>query len=355
MAMKLGVIYEPQGANPYYRAVIPLQALERLGHTVVWPTRVSSIPMRDFLDCDLVHCYRRLDRIDDLRTLSQHGVAISFDNDDNFEVAEMGSRGTGLAGHRRNQQVFREILATTRLADVTTTPSELLAERYRAAGARRVFAIENHLSREMLKIDTVHKQDGVLVGWVAGREHKLDLERVPITSALKRLLETHSDLRLLTVGVRLPLQNERYEHIPEVAFHDLLETIAHIDIGIAPLADTAFNRSRSNVKLKEYGSVGAAWLASPVEPYRALGEKEGGLHVGDDEWFAAIDELVRDARRRNRLGKRALKWARAQTIDRFASDWTNAFGVAIAMAGQRCEHGQTSRQARSRTVRPFTR
>jgi glycosyltransferase involved in cell wall biosynthesis len=328
-------MYEPKGANSFYRAVIPLQELERRGHSVVWPTAVSTVPMREFLGCDLVHCYRRLDRMADLRKLSEHGVAVSFDNDDNFEAVEMSNRGGGLKAHLHNQEAFREILSMAQLADLTTTPSELLAERYRQAGARHVAVIENHLSREMLSVDRVSKRDKVVVGWVAAREHKLDLDRLPIVQSLKRLLETHPEMRLLTIGVRLPLHSERYEHVPKVPFHDLLQAIGGVEIGIAPLADTAFNRSRSNVKLKEYGSVGAAWLASPLPPYLGLGEKQGGQLVSDGGWFAAIDELLHDERKRKRLAKRALKWATTQTIERFASTWENEFRAAIQTAERR--------------------
>ena len=67
--MKLGVIYEARSSNAFYRAIVPMQALEQRGHTVVWPTRVTDAPLKEFSSCDLVHCYRRIDRIDDLRKL----------------------------------------------------------------------------------------------------------------------------------------------------------------------------------------------------------------------------------------------------------------------------------------------
>jgi hypothetical protein len=333
--MRLGVIYEPHATNSAYRATMPMQVLEQRGHTVVWPTKATEVPVREFLACDLVHCYRRTDRLADLRALSQRGVAISFDNDDDYAAAEVSDRGKGLEGRRRNQQLSREMSSAARLADLMTTPSAPLAERYRAAGAENVTVIENHLRREMFGFGSRAKHDGVVVGWVAGREHKLDLERVPVADAFSRLLEVHAELRVLTIGVRLPLHSQRYEHIAEVDFGDLLKLTGRIDVGVAPLADTAFNRSRSNVKLKEYSSGGAMWLASPVGPYRELGEQQGGALVADDEWFAAIDTFLCAPRKRKRLARRALKWAQAQTLDRHAQLWENAFLDAIERARHR--------------------
>jgi hypothetical protein len=333
-------MYIPSLANAYYRAVIPLQELEQRGHTVVWPTKPDSVPLREFLTCDLVHCYRRTDRLADLRALSERGVAISFDNDDDYSAAEVGDRAEGLKGRRENQHVHREIMQAAKLADLMTTPSRPLAEGYCTGGIDNVVVIENRLRRDTFGFGSRSKHDGVVVGWVAGREHRLDIERIPIVDALRHLLEAHPQLRILTVGIRLPLDSARYEHVAGVKFHDLLKATSRMDIGIAPLADTTFNRARSDVKLKEYGSGGAMWLASPVGPYRKLGEKEGGLLVGDDDWSTAIDALVRSPRRRRRLASRALKWAKAQTIDHHVDKWEDAFLGARERADRRL---QTSR------------
>jgi glycosyltransferase involved in cell wall biosynthesis len=332
--MRLGVIYQPGSPNAQYRAIIPMQALEQRGHAVVWPTKPNIVP-REFLQCDLVHCYRHMSRIEDLRRLSARGVAISFDNDDNFVAAEISAQGTGLDAHRQNKRIAREMRQAAMLADVTTTTSELLAESYRVAGADNVVVIGNHLPSKMSAFGSKAKHEGIVVGWVAGGEHRLDLERIPIAQALERLLETHPQLRVLTVGERLPLHSPRYEHIVSVPFIDLLKITSRMDIGIAPLADTAFNRSRSDVKLKEYSSGVTTWLASPVGPYRELGEKQGGSLVGDDDWFVAIDELVRNPRKRKRRAKAALKWAKAETIEHYAADWESEFVQARERAKRR--------------------
>jgi glycosyltransferase involved in cell wall biosynthesis len=352
MQMRLGVIYEPMAPNAYYRAVFPMRALEQRGHTVVWPTEVHQVPLSEFSGCDLVHCYRRTDRLGDLRTLSSRGVAISFDNDDNYSAAEVGYSTSGLDGLRQNKALFREMLKAARLADLTTTPSELLAERYRAEGARNVAVIHNHLQPGVFGFGSKSKHGGVVVGWVAGREHKDDLQRIPIADALAQLLELHPDVRILTVGVSLPIRSERYEHITSVPFPDILKITGRMDIGIAPLADTAFNRCRSNVKLKEYASGGTCWLASPVGPYREADESQGGMLVADQEWLPAMDALVSNRRRRKRLAKRALAWARTQTLDHHAHLWEAAFLDAIERARQRPKavgsHGKITRDGASR-------
>jgi hypothetical protein len=332
--MRLGFIGETT-ANAYYRAIIPMRALERRGHSVVWPRNSYDPTIRELFGCELVHCYRRMDRIGDLRKLSRRGVAISFDNDDNYAAAEVSDGGTGLKGHRHNQELSRLILTAVRLADLVTTPSPVLAEQYRAAGAENVIVIENRLERDMFGFGVRSKHDGVVLGWIAGREHRLDLERLSIAATLERLLAAHPQLRILTVGVRLPLQSDRYEHIEAVPFPDLLTTTGRLDIGIAPIADTLFNRSRSNIKLKEYGSGGSLWLASPVGPYRDLGEKQGGMLVPDDDWFPTIHELIEHRRSRKRLAKRALAWATTQTVDHHAEIWEDTFLAAIERAQQR--------------------
>ena len=49
--------------------------------------------------------------------------------------------------------------------------------------------------------------------------------------------------------------------IPGVPFVGLPAHMEVFDIGLAVIADIRFNRTRSNVKLKEYAALGIPWLA----------------------------------------------------------------------------------------------
>ena len=65
----------------------------------------------------------------------------------------------------------------------------------------------------------------------------------------------------------------------------------HWDIGIAPLADTGFNRCKSSMKALDYAAMGLPVLASDRDVYRGtLADGPGGWLLPDDEgaWFVAL-------------------------------------------------------------------
>ncbi len=69
------------------------------------------------------------------------------------------------------------------------------------------------------------------------------------------------------------------------------------DIGLAPLADTPFNRAKSSIKTLDYAALGLAVLASDGPVYRgSLADGPGGMLVANEAgaWYAALSRLVRD-------------------------------------------------------------
>ena len=69
-----------------------------------------------------------------------------------------------------------------------------------------------------------------------------------------------------------------------------------------------------------------------IGPYALLGERQGGVLVPDDGWFDALDAIVRDTRRRRRLARAAIEWAKAETIDANGHLWEAVMQEAIARA-----------------------
>jgi hypothetical protein len=77
-------------------------------------------------------------------------------------------------------------------------------------------------------------------------------------------------------------------------------------IGIAPLADNAFNRCKSSIKLLDYGALGLATIASDMPAYRAAdgAALPGALLAADESaWFHALAKLIRQPVRRLELAR----------------------------------------------------
>jgi hypothetical protein len=79
------------------------------------------------------------------------------------------------------------------------------------------------------------------------------------------------------------------------------------DIGICPLARTAFNSVKANTKWVEYTAVGAAVIASEQMIYDECCADGCGVLVGDDGWLGALEHFVHDPESRFQTVKQAQK------------------------------------------------
>ena len=87
-----------------------------------------------------------------------------------------------------------------------------------------------------------------------------------------------------------PKNGSAYPH-----FATWLRTIAgDFDLAMAPLADSKFNRLKSDLKLMEYTALGLPILASPMGPYQL--QDSAVLCEGVDEWYKSIHLMVTDQR-----------------------------------------------------------
>ena len=331
--MRIVAIADPQLKNSDYRSYQPMGALSRRGHDVQLVRDTTQLDLAALLRADVVHIHRYADRMAQALALRvrEAGVAVVWDDDDDHTDVPAGHWQSTRAGGLKSQRMRANMEAMLGVVDVVTTPSAVLAERFRAAGAREVRVLENYLP-ETFPGARAAPHDGVAIGWTAGGEHRFDLEQLGLRETLKRVLDEHDDVRVASIGLHLGLPADRYRHIQHVPFPELARHVAEFDIGIAPIADVPFNQARSDIKLKEYAAAGVPWLASPIGPYAGHGERQGGRLVPDDGWYDALKRLVERERERGKLAKRAAKWARSNTIGKHADGWERTFEQAVELA-----------------------
>jgi glycosyltransferase involved in cell wall biosynthesis len=161
-----------------------------------------------------------------------------------------------------------------------------------------------------------------------------DADLAVILPALKRLHEelggrVRFDVIGMTASAAMPPWLRRL-HPSAVAsqsypgFIDWITNQPGWDVGIAPLANTAFNRSKSGIKTLDYAALGLAVLGSDVPTYHGSladaeqgdGKRAGGMLVPATTaaWVEAVGMMLRNPRLRRDLA--------AGAMERLVSDYT---------------------------------
>jgi len=106
--------------------------------------------------------------------------------------------------------------------------------------------------------------------------------------------------------------------------------IATLDIAVAPLVDTAFNRAKSAVKFLEHSASGTPMVCSAVRPYQDTVQhgETGFLAKTPADFGKYLNVLIRDSAVRERIGQAAQQTVHAQhTIAHRAQQWRQVLEV----------------------------
>jgi hypothetical protein len=337
MSLRIVCLLETWGMNAFYRSVGPLRALTSMGHEVREVVLEDRRSWDELLRWgDLLHIHRSCSTrtISLARRARELGLPVVWDDDDDLTRVPKGTDFYRDVGGINGQRRLNARARLFELVDLVTTPSDALGRSYLKGGARDVCIIENYVIDDF--VQTGERRDGIWIGWAAGLEHQVDLPHIPVTATLRRLLDAHADVHVMTIGIRLPLSHPRYEQLSILQPLDLLRQVSTWDVGIAPLSTkVAINHSRSNIKLKEYAAVGVPWLASPIGPYADLGEDEGGRLVPNDRWYEELDALVSRPQEREKLAEQAARWGEDQLLSRNVDWWEGEFEALVEASRRR--------------------
>lgn len=166
------------------------------------------------------------------------------------------------------------------------------------------------------------KHRGIRIGWIGGRSHYEDL--MMVAPALREILETYPEVTLVLVnsalresckylGVKYPFEGLSNVHIADrgvpINRYAAFASSFGFDIGIAPLVDCNFNRSKSNLRWLEYSALKIPTVATNISHFRETirDGQDGFLVTTLDEWVTKLGLLIRDKRLRERMGQAAYK------------------------------------------------
>lgn len=241
-------------------------------------------------------------------------------------------------------------------ADLVTTTTEHLKKVFQKFN-KNVWVCENAINFKMFQ-EREWKRDKLRIGWSGSITHYDDL--LLVLPVIKDLQEKY-DFEFYLQGIcSSPLLSQIYEYgflkkqgwMPELnefftkglRVYEILKTMKHfqhvpfyppelypkilreldLDIGLCPLVDNQFNRSKSCIKFYEYCSVGTVTIASDVLPYNQEVNYLAKNNYRD--WYKKLEKLIEDEELRNQLLNEQRKFvSQNRDIKIVGNRWEAAF------------------------------
>jgi glycosyltransferase involved in cell wall biosynthesis len=314
--------FEDGGACGYYRVRLPFEWLNRAGHlmTTTDYTRNDHPPMQGAR----IVVGQRIggQEIDTLwYQMKQSGVKLVWETDD--DLWSMDESNPARLQITDMTRYWME--SALRQAHLVTTTVPHLADAMRQFNPN-VTVIPNAIDPALLTA-TRKRSEHLTIGWAGGSSHHDDFRSV--IGALRQVSDHRGDIDFHSVGVDYGKDFGLYRNRHTPWRESMLEYYSGIDfdIGIAPLLDTPFTRSKSPIKAIEYNALGIPVIASNVGPYRdyVVDGVNGFLVNTEKEWVDRLNLLLTDTDMRLSMGDAARVHARAHTIEQTAPLWEKAF------------------------------
>lgn len=140
--------------------------------------------------------------------------------------------------------------------------------------------------------DIPRKDDGILrIGYAGSNVHIFDF---PLIKKALKWAERQKDVEVLLMGFDKPA-SWRGDMLPWTDnIEGYRQQLGILDVGLAPLRDTPWNRSKSDIKAMEYTMAGAMPIVARVESYKPWSDMGWPSASTSEEWVELIQYAVRN-------------------------------------------------------------
>lgn len=233
--------------------------------------------------------------------MRRNGIAVVVDVDD--DLTSIHPTNPAYKGyHPKNQWLidrkngeysrnsWHHLVAACHDATLVTVSTPALLDVYARGGNGQV--IFNHLPAHYYGVDHV---DSDHLGWPASLASHPD-DPSALGGALARLCADPGAFQVIGdptgCGYAFGLVRDPSGHDLPISIYEWPRAVAGLGIGVAPLADTRFNRCKSWLKPLEMSALGVPWVASPRAEYERLHRKgAGALADTPRRWFKELQKL----------------------------------------------------------------
>jgi GT2 family glycosyltransferase/glycosyltransferase involved in cell wall biosynthesis len=271
-------------------------------------------------DTVIVHQYLKnpqLAALQDWTTLPDRPFVVYTIDDLMTDMAKSNALRTNIPANSQTRLKY-----ALERCDRLVTSTDFLSESYRHFIAD-IRVVPNRLVGETWLPLQSQKRTGKKprIGWAGGRTHLDDL------LLLKEVIEqTRSEADWVLFGMcpddMRPLVAEYHPYTTLTEYPGQLAAL-NLDIAVAPLAQTAFNQAKSNLRLLEYGILGIPVVCTDIDPYR--GSPACCVANTTGAWTKALRARIHDANARGREGAALRQWVhQGYLLENHLEEWLAA-------------------------------
>jgi len=258
-----------------------------------------------------------------------YGLIHSMDLDD--DLLNMSEHNPVYRMFREEPKVYEQAKWILEEAPRMTLSTQHLQRVVRGHKKRKdtpLTVLPNMIDLEVYKTPQKVKHDKIRIIYQGGATHFQDLIMTDFGMALAYILGKYENVEFRIVGFT---PDTSFERLPRVTHRNATgdfyqwveiwkEEMAQADIGVIPLADHAFNLSKSNIKWLEYSCAKLPTVCQNFPTYDAVEDGKTGLKVSNgSEWVRALETLIRDETKRKEYAENA--YCKIEKDWNIASGW----------------------------------
>lgn len=290
-----------------------LQHLRTPNSKWVPPNEHGMVSYNSFSQCSIGVVQRLASEknYETLQEIKQLGMKVIYDLDDDMWAVQASNPAKS---HLKQFEDYRRgFIDCSRLCDIiTVSTTQLRSSVTMQVGSKiSIEVIGNAVDLALLRPSFLPKKENkIVIGWAGSNTHIADLAEMG--STLDWVLDNCPKAHLHWIGMLPPGKNTQMH--PRVYVHGWVHpkeypvrlSTWNWNIGVAPLEDNRFNRSKSAIKMMELGALKIPCLCSPVRPYLEFTSLDKRLEWllcnNEREWIKKLNTLINEKEQREYYG-----------------------------------------------------
>jgi len=300
---------EGYGAIGWYRVK---NALEKLGHETIGKISIGTPQMALALkDKGDIWFWKPVDNegmnvlIDTAKVFTGAKMILDID-DEPFEINKDHPIYDEIV--EKSERVKRMIEISDHLVVSTENLKKSLAHF-----GKRTTVIPNAIDPDIWKVKIKKRTDGkIRIGWIGSASHIADTK--VINGAFDEILKKYPNVEIHLCGFvdSDSFRGDReFHHIGTSGYDEFPQFLADLDldIAVAPLIDSKFNRAKSNIKWLEHSMLEIPMVLSNIPPYKGSvrPNETGFLATSKGQWVKYLSMLIENEELRKKIGSVAKK------------------------------------------------